>query len=240
MTSRNALLGGALASLFLLSACGGGDDAFVPAPPQAVTLATTFASGVDGWSGAYADYSTATAPTDVVWEARALPAPLSGNAYYTGGTNRSDDLFVYSKKKFTGFKPSANYTVSFEIEIATNLSSGCFGVGGSPGESVYVIAGAAPTEPKTVLTGDEYHVNLDRGNQATPGKAAQVLGNVANSVINCGPQVYQSKLLASTTPLTVQSDAAGNLWVFFGIDSGFEAKSGVFYKSVKAKVVPST
>ena len=236
MAPRNALLGGALASLFLLSACGG-EDAFVPAP-QPTMLSTSFASGVDGWSGAFADYSTSTAPTDVVWEVRALPAPLTGTAYYTGGTNRSDDLFVYNKKKFTGFKPSANYTIVFEIEIATNLSSGCVGVGGSPGESVYVIAGAAPTEPKTVATSDEYRVNLDRGNQATAGKASQVLGNIANSVPNCGAQVYQSKVLTSTKPLTVQSDASGNIWVFFGIDSGFEAKSSVFYKSVKANVVP--
>lgn len=231
MILRSTTLTAAIASLFLLTACGGGDD-----PVQTPQVLTSFATGLDGWKGAFADYSAETAPTDVVWETRALPAPLTGNAYYTGGTNRSDDLFIYSTKKISGYQPSRNYKLSFEIEIATNQSSGCFGVGGSPGESVYVVAGAAPTEPKTVFTAGEYKVNLDRGNQATPGPASQVLGNVANSVQNCGPQVYQSKVLVSGAPLAVKSDANGDIWMFFGIDSGFEAKSAVFYKSFKAKV----
>ena len=225
--------------LALLSACGGGDgfdELFdKPATPQ---IASSFASSLDGWKGGYSDYTTDTEPSDVAWEARALPSPLTGNGYFTGGTNRSDDLFIYSKKKFSGYKPSAQYKLTFEIEIATNQSSGCVGVGGAPGESVYVIAGAAPLEPKTVKQGDEFVLNVERGNQATPGKASQVLGNVANSVKDCGPQVYQLKTLKSTEALTVQSDANGEFWVFFGIDSGFEAKSTVYYRSFKAKVDP--
>jgi len=223
-----ALASGAL----LLSACGGSADYVAPVPQ----IATAFAAGVDGWTGAYADYGSSTEPTDVVWQARALPAPLSGNAYYTGGTNRSDDLFIYNKKKFTGYLPSKQYQLSFEIEIATNQSSGCVGVGGAPGESVYVVAGAAPTEPKTALDGLDYRVNLDRGNQGTPGKASQVLGNVANTVPDCGPQVYQAKTLKSSAPLTVTSNANGEIWVLFGIDSGFEASSRVYYKSFNAQV----
>jgi len=233
MKFSSALVAGAVASASLLTACGG--ESLDEPTPQ---ILSSFASSVDGWQGAYADYDAATEPTDVVWQTRALPAPLSGNAYFTGGTNRSDDLFIYSKKKFSGYKPSSQYKVSFDIEIVTNQSSGCFGVGGAPGESVYVVAGAAPTEPKTVLSGGSYVVNLDRGNQATPGPASQVLGNVANSVPDCGPQVYQAKILKSTAPLTVKSDASGAIWVYFGIDSGFEAKSTVFYKSIKVSVDP--
>jgi hypothetical protein len=222
--------------LLLLAACGGSDSSSPPAmPPQ---IASSFAASVDGWSGGFADYSSDTAPTDVVFEARALPAPLTGKAYFTGGTNRSDDLFIYSKKKFSGYQPSTQYALSFEIEIATNQSSGCVGVGGAPGESVFVIAGAAPTEPATLPVAGEYRVNLDRGNQGTPGPASQVLGNVANAVPNCGPQVYQAKTLKSVAPLSVKSNANGEIWVFFGIDSGFEAKSHVYYKSFAARVEP--
>ncbi|NNG21973.1 hypothetical protein [Telluria aromaticivorans] len=233
MTPRLFLLCGAMVSASILAACGGAD---LPQPPAQV--ATAFAQGLDGWQGGYADYHQDTAPGDVVWELRALPAPLAGTAYYTGGTNRSDDLFIYSKKRFGGYAPSTKYKLSFEIEIATNQSSGCVGVGGSPGESVYLVAGAASVEPKTVLSGGEYLLNIERGNQATPGPASQVLGNMANAVADCGPQVYQSKTLASAAPLAVQSDKDGNIWIFFGIDSGFEARSSVFYKSVKVAVAP--
>ncbi len=231
MAIRTFLISGLLFSAGLLSGCGGNDTA-APVPQ----ILSSFAQGTDGWQGGYADYHADTEPTDVTWSMRALPAPLSGNAYFTGGTNRSDDLFIYSKKKFGGYLPSKSYKLSFEVEIATNQSSGCVGVGGSPGESVYVVVGAAPTEPKTVLIAGEYTLNLARGNQATPGTASQVLGDVANTVANCGPQVYQTKIVKSKAPLAVTSDANGDIWVFFGIDSGFEATSAVFYKSVKVAV----
>ncbi|MGI4841853.1 MAG: hypothetical protein ACRYF7_00925 [Janthinobacterium lividum] len=234
MFIKKTLALGMIGSACLLAACGG--DTLDDAPPQ---ISTSFAASLDGWVGGFADYEDATAPTDVVWALRPLPAPLSGQAYYTGGTNRSDDLFVYSKKKFSGYAPSTPYLLSFEIEIASNQSSGCVGVGGAPGESVYVVAGAAPTEPKTVQVNGEWRVDLERGNQATPGPASQVLGNVANGVPDCGPQVYQTKLLKSTAPLAVTSNAKGEIWVFFGIDSGFEARSTVFYKSIKAAVEPA-
>ena len=232
MPTQKMLVAGMLTTMCVLAACGG--DAAAPTPQ----IASTFATSADGWQGAHSDYHPETAPTDVVWESRALPAPLSGQAYYTGGTNRSDDLFIYNKKKFSGYAPATQYKLSFDIEIASNQSSGCFGVGGAPGESVYVVAGAAPTEPKTVLTDGEYVLNLDRGNQATAGKVSQVLGNVANAVTNCGHQVYQTKTLKSTVPLTAASDANGDIWIFFGIDSGFEAKSSVFYQSIRVAVEP--
>lgn len=235
MTIKKILVLGMISSACLLAACGG--DTLDEAPPQ---ISTSFADSLDGWVGEFADYEDATAPTEVVWGLRPLPAPLSGQAYYTAGTNRSDDLFIYSRKKFGGYAPSSSYLLRFEIEIASNQSSGCVGVGGAPGESVYVVAGAAPTEPKTVQVGGEWRVNLDRGNQATPGPASQVLGNVANAVPDCGPQVYQTKVLKSTAPLAVTSNANGEIWVFFGIDSGFEARSAVFYKSIKVAVEPAS
>ena len=234
MAIQKRLILGMISSACLLAACGG-DTLDTPTPQ----ISTSFAASLDGWVGAFADYEEATAPTELVWELRPLPAPLSGQAYYTGGTNRSDDLFVYSRKKFSGYAPSASYLLRFEIEIATNQSSGCVGVGGAPGESVYVVAGAAPTEPKTVQVNGEWRVDLDRGNQATPGAASQVLGNVANAVPDCGPQVFQTKVLKSTAPLAVTSNANGDIWVFFGIDSGFEARSAVFYKSIKVAVEPA-
>jgi len=234
MSIQKTLALGMISSACLLAACGG-DSSEAPTPQ----ISTSFAASSDGWQGGFADYHADTAPLDVVWEPRALPAPLTGQAYYTGGTNRSDDLFIYNKKKFSGYAPSTSYLLNFEIEIASNQSSGCVGVGGAPGESVYVVAGAAPTEPRTVVNSDgEYRLNLDRGNQATAGAASQVLGNVANGVPDCGPQVYQAKVLKSTAPLSVTSNAGGEIWVFFGIDSGFEAKSAVFYKSIKVAVEP--
>jgi hypothetical protein len=130
-----------------------------------------FAQGNGGWLTDIADYSPATAPSDVITEIRTLPAPLSGSGYYFYGTNRSDDLFIYGKTKVTGLANSVTYRVFVDVEFATDVPSGCVGVGGSPGESVWIVAAASPGEPLTIFNGSDYRVNIDRGNQSQGGGA---------------------------------------------------------------------
>lgn len=238
------------AALALLAACGGNYEVVASAPssgptppaipaPSTVRLSADFNQGIDGWKGDSADYSAEDKPEDVIFEQRALEAPLAGKGLYVAGHNRSDDMFLYVKKQFGGFEPSTSYKVSFTVQFATNTASGCVGVGGAPGEAVYVIGGAAPAEPKTVLNKDgRNEVNLDKGNQAQSGKAAHVLGHIGNSTPACGATQYQSKTVKSAEPLTVQSDADGKMWVLVGIDSGFEAGSKLSFQSVAVTAEP--
>ena len=53
-----------------------------------------------------------------------------------------------------------------QTTIVSNVATGCYGIGGSPGESVWLFGGASPTEPSTVQKGDDFIMNIDRGNQA--------------------------------------------------------------------------
>ena len=95
------------------------------------------------------------APPYVVTEIRPLPAPFSGSGLFSSGTNRSDDLFVYIKTKLSGLSAGTRYRVAVEVQFLTDASAGCFGVGGSPGESVWIVAAVATAEPLTVFNGTD-------------------------------------------------------------------------------------
>lgn len=221
---------------FAVTACGGKADwesAQVP-----LQYAVDFNTESAGWTGGFSDYTTGTKPTDVVTESRTLPAPFTGKGFYTFGTNRSDDLFIYIKKKITGFAPNTKYALRFQANIISNVATGCYGVGGSPGDSVYFFGGASVAEPVTIQKGDDFLMNLDRGAQATSGKSALVLGTIGNASSDCGHAPYLEKKLNNATPLEVTTDASGALWLLFGIDSGFEAASQIYYKSIAMNATP--
>lgn len=222
----------------LLSACGGNMTPDQPTGPQPLKMGADFNEGVSGWTGGSSDYSADDAPEAVVFEQRALSTPLTGKGYYVAGRNRSDDLFLYVKKQFGGLAPSTSYQVTFDVKFATNVSTGCMGVGGSPGEAVWVVGAASDVEPKNVVNNGRTELNIDHGNQGGGGKAGQVLGTIGNSVADCGPAKWESKTVKSKEPLVVKADAAGKLWLLVGIDSGFEAASALTFQSVNVTATP--
>ena len=163
---------------------------------------------------------------------RELPDGLEGSGIYIQGHNRSDDLFMYLKRQIQGLEPSASYTVSATVDLATNVPLAMVGIGGSPGESVYVKAGASTVEP-LAATGSNNHLrmNIDKGNQSTGGSAMKVIGNVANAdVID---DEYRVKTLASGPEfLSVESDSEGRAWLIVGTDSGFEGFTTLYYDRI--------
>jgi hypothetical protein len=227
------------AAVATLCACGG-DGRSIDLPPPRL-MGVDFGADSAGWTGATADYGPTTAPVDALHEASALPAPLSGQGFRLSGTNRSDDLFVYIVRRFDGFVPGVRYQVQFEVQFASRAASGCVGVGGAPGESVWVHAGATPSQPQTVLDGGRWRVDIDRGNQATGGTQGVVLGDIANGRSDCGRTgVFTSKRLPGPhAPHQVQADSAGRLWLHLGMDSGFESYSEIHLQRLTARFSPA-
>ena len=208
------------------------------AKPYSPEIPVNFNKTANDWVGVHSDYTSDTQPTDVVIKPRRLPGMFGGHGLYTAGTNRSDDLFIYIKKKFTGFAPDRDYLLTFSVTFLTDAPTGCVGVGGAPGESVYLKAGAAPIEPVTVAVDSEYRMNIDKGNQARGGKNAVMLGNIAGTNTDCNRPRLEWKTLASDAPLMARSDATGALWVMFGIDSGFENFTEIYYRSATISASP--
>jgi hypothetical protein len=217
---------------------GPGAPDMKPRPPRP-EVEVNFNKTSTDWVGGHSDYTSDTQPTDVVIQPRRLPGILGGHGLYTAGTNRSDDLFIYIKKKFTGFAPDQDYSLMFSVTFLTDAPSGCVGAGGAPGEAVILKAGAAAVEPLTVAIDGQYQMNIDKGNQARGGKNAVVLGNIAGTNTDCERPRLEWKTLTSPAPLKARSDAAGTLWMMFGIDSGFEGASEIYYGSAMIKASPA-
>ncbi|WP_128545732.1 hypothetical protein [Larkinella soli] len=220
--------------LFVGAACQDTDSDVTP--DNRITLTDTdFRANLDGWSADYTDYATSQ---DSIMEFKtahtALPAPLdvSKKSLMVSGHNRSDDMFMFIKKKVSGLKPNQTYRVLVDVELASQYGDNSVGIGGSPGGSVYLKAGVTTTEPKKVKEGTEYRLNIDKGNQATGSAQVPVLGTVG-----AGENVTQYKLIQRSNqsqPVTLKTNDSGEAWLIVGTDSGFEGLTTLYYNRIKA------
>lgn len=193
-----------------------------------------FKTGADSWQVGFADFAVYQDTTaDFFYEQKVLPAPLdtTKKSLRVSGYNRSDDLFMYVKKRITGLRPDTDYELQFNVEFASNASNASFGVGGSPGASVYLKVGASAVEPAKILVGDHFRMNIDKGNQATDGKDMVVIGNVGADTEEGRYELVQRT--NATKSFSAKTSATGELWLIVGTDSGFEAKTDLYYNKIE-------
>ena len=200
----------------------------------------SFEADADGWGVAFADL-----PEDYdqsIYELdgghRALPDGLEGAGIYVQGHNRSDDLFMYLKRRVDGLTPAASYTVSASVELATNAALASVGIGGSPGSSVFVKAGASTAEPEAAPDSTGHlRMNIDKGNQSRGGSQMAVLGTVGH------PDILSDEFRLKTldnmdSPVVVKADDSGSAWLIVGTDSGFEGLTRLYYDRISFTLTP--
>jgi hypothetical protein len=190
-----------------------------------------------------ADYNPLIYELDSGWGA--LPSGMEGNAIYLSGHNRSDDLFMFLKVQVGGLKPNTGYQAEFTLDIASNTPEGLMGIGGSPGESVYVKAGATTEEPQVIEDDQGWlRLNIDKGNQATEGEDMINLGTLANPNIDLdtftGEEFAQMTLTSEGRSFEVLSDEQGKAWLIAGTDSGFEGPTTVYYNGINVRLSEMT
>ena len=199
---------------------------------DASTITFDFNRGGQGFAADFADYPPDNEEIfELTSDHRPLPAPFeSRSGLYLSGVNRSDDLFMFFKGELGGLVPGAHYDVSVSVEIATDVPAGCFGVGGPPGESVWIKAGVTEIEPVPVLEGTYLRMNIDIGNQSNGGEQAVVLGDMANSRSCEQSRRWELKSFAPrSVPAPFSASPNGRAWLMFGIDSGFESRTQVYF-----------
>jgi hypothetical protein len=192
-----------------------------------------------GWGGGFADLPVNYEQDSYRLDFGYIDSPLGGKAFMISSMNRSDDIFMYIKKQIKaddGLKPDTTYLVTIEVTFATSAPAGAMGVGGAPGEAVYVKVGAASIEPVPMDKGGFYELSVDKGQQGTGGYDAVTVGNVAK-VVNDDFETYELKTLGNQdNPLEVTTDADGNMWIFVGTDSGFEGLTTLYYTEVDVTI----
>ncbi|MBZ9731148.1 hypothetical protein LB467_15745 [Salegentibacter sp. JZCK2] len=221
-------------ALAMILGCGNDDEQL---DNNRITYMYGFSEDTEGWNGDFADYPAGEEENyGLEFEHSPLPDPLdnSQGSLKLSGKNHSDDLFMFVKKQVTGLTPNQEYRLNFEVEFASNVADGQFGIGGSPGESVYIKAGAAPMEPEKEE--DElgwYRLNIDKGNQATSGENMVVIGSFANG---SDENIYTLKSLSPSTPMRVTANSEGSLWLLFGVDSGFEGETTIYINRIDVEL----
>lgn len=219
--------------------------AFAQGTPSPVSISFDFRNGSLGWKAGFADYPPAT-NTDgfyqLLSELRNLPPELgiNGTGFYIQGSNHSDDLFMFMKRRLDsadGIVAGQTYQITFTLVFASNTPSGCGGVGGAPGESVFLKAGASPAEPIALFESGQQpswlRMNVDKSNQSQSGIAASVTGNIANGR-PCAPGPHPFVSIQRTHQHTslVNANSRGELWLLVGTDSGFEALTALYYQRI--------
>lgn len=214
------------------------DDADDNGGPRVFTF--DFASGQDGWTGGFADHpDTVNTDYDLVFTRAALPAPLNNSkqALKIGGTNRSDDLFMFIKRKIEGLPANRKYQITFGVEFASNTPTNQVGVGGSP-DAVWMKAGARTSEPLSLKdkTDGFFKMNLNKGFQSTDGPDMYNIGT-----IGVADNTTQYTLISRNNlsrPFEITTSPSGDVWVIIGTDSGFEARTVLYYSKVTVTFNP--
>lgn len=232
----------AINSLFLLCAltllavgCNDDDDSSIN---PVHTFSYDFEQGAEGWEGGFADFPEDWDQSRFEFEFShgELPADVDedGMAMRISGRNISDDLFLFMKKQITGLEPNHTYSVTFQLELASQYPEQSVGIGGSPGASVYLKAGGAAVEPIRVVEGNHIRMNIDKGGQSQGGDDMVVLGNVG-----IPGEAFEYQLIRRDNlqdPIQITSDSNGSLWLIVGTDSGFEGTTTLYYNTVEVEL----
>ena len=200
-----------------------------------------FEDGAEGWTAGFADLPVDFDPSIYELDSghRPLPDGLDGNGLYMQGHNRSDDLFMFFKRQVDGLEPDAEYAAVLTLDLATSVPAGLVGIGGSPGESVFVKVGASTVEPVTPEDDSGYfRMNIDKGNQSNGGESMVVVGHVAHPDVT-GEEYRIKTLDNSASPVQVTADGEGRLWLIVGTDSGFEGLSAFYYSRIACTLTPA-
>jgi hypothetical protein len=221
------------------SAGAGGGGSSGAGGNGAPSLTWDFTNDAQGWTGAFADYPMGMETFyELAFGQAALPAEVGlGGGLRLAGNNHSDDLFMFVSHPVDGLRPAAVYDVAMEVVIATNAPADCGGIGGAPGTSVFVKAGAVgrPVSAAPDATGFMV-INVDKGNESQGGTEMKVLGDISNTN-HCPNQAYQLKTL-QLTGVSATTSAGGSLWLVVGTDSGFEGITVLYYDRISVTLTP--
>lgn len=202
---------------------------------------------INAFSPVFADYNAAAAEEGLIAKVETIPT-VGTRGYHFVTSNRADDIYYGLKGRVQGLPNATRVRLEFDVTIASNVGEDCLGVGGSPGSSVWVKAGATSREPTTNFNGDTWRfVGLNKGEQSGSGPGGAVLGNVAVAGGTCDGsdtttpyklKSFTKRALANAKgkPYVFSTTTRGQLWLLVGFESGFEGISSLYITKIVARI----
>lgn len=221
-----------LFAALLLVGCTEEVESKVCLPAEEITL--DFTDTQAGWFSDFADLpmdSERTPRSDFELEGTYSDGPFDGaKTYKLSGNNLSSDLFMFISKKIDQLTPNQTYYALVSVDLYSNIPTGLVGIGGSPGESVYLKAGILDFKPTVYTEAGFDYLNVDKGNQAQEGTEMINLGNITH---NGSTQDYQLIQRNHSELIVFKSNADGEAWVILGTESGFMGTTTLYYNQVR-------
>lgn len=203
--------------------------------PNPITLIWDFESGIEGWSGDFAEYPVGEeAFYELLFAHDTLPLPLdqSQQALMLSGSNHNSDLFMFVKRKITGLEPNAAYYITFNVEFASNEPG--IAAADSRGSMIHVAAGASTFEPSKVMGENNFYtMNIGKCNLNQDGEDMVVIGNLNN---NTELPVYALKTVENIQPFHCITNEKGEVWVIIGTDSALDTTTTIYYNSIMVEL----
>jgi hypothetical protein len=220
----------------ILSACAfsdAADDSF-----YIMSYTADFSQSLDRWEADFADYPAGkedSARFELAAGINALPQSLANSkqsSLMVSGYNYNEDLFMFIKRKVEGLLPNTQYTIVFDVQLASNAPAGGGAAYDTPGDRVYLKVGAVNKDPKKVVQGDTYRMNVDKGNQSQGGSEMIVIGNISVGANANSYALITRSNSTSNAPIIATTNANGELWLIVGTDSGYVGTTTLFYTRV--------
>jgi hypothetical protein len=165
-----------------------------------------------------------------------LPQPLDVTkmSVKISGNNHSDDLLSFIVRKFENLKPNTVYSVTFNVELASNATTNGIGIGGSP--DLALGFGGLAYQPANNINQGYYRPNfislLQSGGSNEVIKSAGRIGVSPDSPA-AFTLINRNNL---SEPIQLKTNGDGELWLMIGTDSGFEGPTMLYFKSINIRM----
>jgi hypothetical protein len=189
-----------------------------------------FSQDSHGWDHGFAEYPTG--PDDSTYyelKYAYVAEPAGTNSIMLSGNNRDSELFMYVKRKLDGLSPNTVYTLTFNVSLYSNATQGLVG-SVAPGENVFLKVGATTIEPKSVIDGNRFVMNIDKGAQSESGNDMVTIGNILSP--SGTSQITRTNSSYIDSPVRVKSNSRGEIWLIVGTDSGAQGTTTLYYTKI--------
>ena len=186
------------------------------------------------WKPGFADFpagseDSALFELEFAYTDQPSESKLSKKSLMLSGNNLNEDLFMYVKRKIHGLRPGTEYTVTFNVELASNFNAS---LDPATTGSVCLKAGATPVEPRSVIDANYFVMNIDKGNRANSGEDMISLGDIRTPQSSSGYALISRNNTMANSRYVSRSSSTGELWLIVGTDSDMTGTTTVFYSRI--------